>query len=58
MKVGKVERNGKMVDCRVLSEGETTYRVRIAIYCNGRYNGSEEFTVPKEKVVLMGGKQK
>ena len=54
MKVGKVEHNGKPVECKIISEDATTYRVSVATYCNGRYNGVEEFTVPKEAVQSVG----
>lgn len=50
MKTGKIEHNGRMVDCRIISEDAATYRISIATYCNGRYNGTEEFTVAKNKV--------
>lgn len=50
MKTGKIEHNGRMIDCKIINEYETTYRISIATYCNGRYNGTEEFTVAKDKV--------
>lgn len=50
MKVGKFNYRGRTVECKIIGEGATTYRIRVVSICNGRYNGVEEFTVPKEEV--------
>ena len=50
MKTGKIQRDGKTVDCKIIGEDATSYRISITTYCYGRYNGTEEFTVAKDKV--------